>query len=135
MGRLAGLAVADDELALAAADRNHRVDGLEARLQRLVHRLAVDDARSLALQGHIDLFPADVAQAVQGIAERVHDTAHQRLAYRDGGDAAGAPDHGPFLQQVRRTHQDGAHVVGLQVHHDGHHAVPAVQQFAGSHWA
>ena len=26
-GRLAGLAVADDELALAAADRNHRIDG------------------------------------------------------------------------------------------------------------
>ncbi len=35
-GGLAGLAVADDQLALAAADRDHRVDGLEAGLQRLV---------------------------------------------------------------------------------------------------
>ena len=67
-GSLAGLAVADDELTLAAADRNHRVDGLEARLQRLVHGLAVDDARRLALQGHVHLLPADVAQAVQRIA-------------------------------------------------------------------
>ena len=34
-GGLAGLAVADDQLALAAADRDHRVDRLEAGLQRL----------------------------------------------------------------------------------------------------
>ena len=30
-GGLAGLAVADDQLALAAADGNHRIDGLQAR--------------------------------------------------------------------------------------------------------
>ena len=36
-GGLARLAVADDELALAAADRDHRVDGLDARLHGLVH--------------------------------------------------------------------------------------------------
>ena len=39
-GRLAGLAVADDQLALAAADRRHGVDGLDAGLQRLADRLA-----------------------------------------------------------------------------------------------
>ena len=44
-GGLAGLAVADDELALAAADGDHGVDGLDARLQRLLDRLALDDAR------------------------------------------------------------------------------------------
>ena len=42
---LAGLPVADDQLALAAADRNHRVDGFDAGLQRLFHRLPVDHAR------------------------------------------------------------------------------------------
>ena len=35
-GGLAGLAVADDQLALAAADRDHRVDGLDPGLQRLM---------------------------------------------------------------------------------------------------
>src|SRR3546814_3363334 len=44
-GGLAGLPVADDQLALAAADGGHGVDGLDAGLQRLVHRLALDDAR------------------------------------------------------------------------------------------
>ncbi len=41
---LADLAVADDQLALPAADRRHRVDGLDAGLQRLLHRLAVRPA-------------------------------------------------------------------------------------------
>ncbi len=43
-GSLAGLAVADDELALAAANRDHAVDGLEASGHGLAHRLAGDDA-------------------------------------------------------------------------------------------
>ena len=48
--RLAGAAVADDQLALAAADRDHRVDRLDAGLERLLHRLALDDARRLELE-------------------------------------------------------------------------------------
>ena len=44
-GRLAGLAVADDQFALPPADRDHRIDALDARRQRLFHRLAVGDAR------------------------------------------------------------------------------------------
>src|SRR5204863_6286462 len=43
-GGLAGLAVADDQLALAAADRDQRVERLEAGLHRLMHRLARDNA-------------------------------------------------------------------------------------------
>ena len=43
-GGLAGLAVADDQLALAATDGNHRVDGLEAGLQWLFDGLAFDHA-------------------------------------------------------------------------------------------
>ena len=38
---LAGLAVTDDKLTLAAANRNHRVDGLNAGLQRLLDGLTV----------------------------------------------------------------------------------------------
>ena len=37
-GRLARLAVADDQLALPTTDGNHGVDGLDARLDRRVHR-------------------------------------------------------------------------------------------------
>ena len=44
---LARLPVADDQFALAAADRDHTVDRLEARRHRLVHRLAGNDAGRL----------------------------------------------------------------------------------------
>src|SRR5439155_22629476 len=49
-GGLAGLAVADDQLALAAAHRRHGVDDLDPGLQRLVHRLARHDAGRLHLE-------------------------------------------------------------------------------------
>ena len=42
--RLAGRTVADDQFALAAADRDHRVDRHDAGLHRLADGLAPDDA-------------------------------------------------------------------------------------------
>src|SRR5690606_34859299 len=48
-GLLARLAVTDDELALTAADGDHGVDRLDARLERLLDRLASEDARRLEL--------------------------------------------------------------------------------------
>src|SRR5437667_10435117 len=48
---LAGLTVADDELALTAANRNHRVDGFQTSLQRLFDRLAFDDAGRATFDG------------------------------------------------------------------------------------
>jgi hypothetical protein len=52
--RLAGLTVADDQLALSAADRDHRVDGLDAGLQRLLDGLALDDRRCRLLDRDAD---------------------------------------------------------------------------------
>ena len=85
---LAGLAVADDQLALAPTDGRHRVDGLDAGLQRLVHRLAAGDA------GRLDLHAAalgadDRALAVDGLAEGVDDPAEQGVADGHVEDAAG----------------------------------------------
>ena len=88
---LAGLAVADDQLALAAADRDHRVDRLEAGLHRLGDRLALDDAGRLEL-GRARLGRLDVALAVERVAERVDDAAEQGLADRDLEQLAGALD-------------------------------------------
>src|SRR5438132_6905327 len=73
-GGLAGLTVADDQLALAAADRDQSIERLEAGLHRLVHRLARDDARRLDLAAAA-LGGFDWALAVDRIAERVDDAA------------------------------------------------------------
>ena len=80
---LAGLAVADDELALAAADGDHGVDRLDAGLEGLLHRLAVDDAGGDPLDG------VEAASSGSGPCRRsgwpsaFDHAAHQGLAHRD----------------------------------------------------
>jgi hypothetical protein len=120
--RLAGLAVADDELALAAADRDHRVDRLDAGLQRLVHRLARDHARGLELGGP-RVVGVDLALAVERIAERVDDPAQQRVADRGLQQSAVAPDRVTLDDPLPRAEQHGADVVGLEVQREPGHPV------------
>src|SRR3546814_1467181 len=80
-GGLAGLAVADDQLALAAADGHERVERLETSLHRLVHRFPWDDARRLHFHA-LALGVFDRALAVDRVAEAVDDTAEKALADR-----------------------------------------------------
>jgi hypothetical protein len=73
-GGLPDLAVADDQFALSPADGRHRIDRLEARVHRLIDRLAGDHTRG----DHLD--PAefrrfDRSLAVQGGARGVDDAA------------------------------------------------------------
>ena len=70
-GGLAGLAVADDQLALAAADRDEAVDGLDARLHRLVHGFARNDARRLHVDAAAFGDVLEFAFAVDRIAEAI----------------------------------------------------------------
>ena len=91
-GGLAGLAVADDQLALAAADRGHGVDGLDPGLQRLVHGLAARRCPAPGPRAGGSRWSAIGALAVDRLAERVHDPAEQRVADRHRQDAPGRPD-------------------------------------------
>src|SRR6185295_768433 len=95
-GGLAGLAVADDELALAAADRHHGVDGLEAGLQRLLDRLAIDDTGRQALDRR-ELLRENRALAVDRLAEGVDHAAEQLVADRHRDDAPRPLDDVAFL--------------------------------------
>src|SRR6202521_4014657 len=122
---LAGLAVADDQLALAAADRDQRIDRLEAGCHRLVDRLARNDA------GRLDVDPLalrrlDRALAVDRIAERIDHAAEQALADRGIDDGAGALDGLTFLDLAVGAEDHDADVVGLQVER---HAAGAVLEF------
>ena len=117
---LAGLAVADDQLALAAADRDHRVDGFDAGLQRLLHRLPVDDAGRQAFE-RIELRGVDRALAVDRLAERVHHAADHRLADRDRHDAAGALHLVAFFDLPVVAQQHRADLIFFQVQRDAGH--------------
>src|SRR5690606_16487951 len=115
-----------------AADRNHRVDRLDAGLQRLVHRLAADDARRL----HLDLAELrgfDRAAAVDRLAERVNHAAEHGLAHRDLGDAAGALDLVALADLLVRTHHRDADVVLLEVENEAANAVRELDELARHH--
>ncbi len=120
--RLARRAVADDQLALAAADVRHRVDRLDPGLQRLLHRLALDDARRLELERPA-LRRLDRAAAVDRVAERVDDAAEQGLAHGHVGDVAGAPHGLPFLDVLPLAEERSSDVVLLEVEREADDAV------------
>ena len=113
-GRLAGLAVANDQLALTAADRHHRVDCENARLHRLMHRLAADDARSLELD-RAHALGLDRALAVDRHAQRVDDAAEQTLARRHVHNATSGVNLVVFLDCGDIAEKNGADFIFLEV--------------------
>src|SRR5439155_7377707 len=88
---LPGLAVADDQLALPAADWSDRVDHLDAGLDRRVDVLPHDDAwRDDVDRSRVLRF--DVAFAVERASERIDDAPDERVTDRRFGDASGGAD-------------------------------------------
>ena len=144
---LPGLAVSDDELALAAADGDHGVHRLDSGLERLLHRLPGDDARSDAL--HRARFGRlDRSLAVQRTAQGVHHAPLHGLAHRHLQDPPGAlrgvalPDRGHVAEEneshgrLFEVQCEAEHVVG-QFHqlavHDPLQAMHAGDPVPGRH--
>ena len=126
---LAGLAVADDQLALAAADRHHRVDRLQAGLHRLRHRLARDHARRDLLDdvGHLGV---DRALAVDRLAERVDHAADQLGADRHFEDAARALDGVAFGDVLVFAQHHRADRVALEVEREAERVARELEHLA-----
>ena len=113
-GGLTGLTVADDKLALAAADRHHGVDSQQTGLNRLAHRGTVDDAGGLELDG-TTVRGDNVTQTVDGLAERIDDAAEHGTAHGDIHNAASGAALVAFLDGVDGTKQNGADLVTVKV--------------------
>ncbi len=129
-GRLAGRAVADDQLALASADRDHRVDRLDPGLNGLDHGLALHDARRLELE-RAGLVRLDRPEPVERLAERIDDAADEGVADRNADDLAGAL-HGLALGHLLPVAEErAADVVLLEVERDAGHAVLELEQLSG----
>src|SRR5467141_572184 len=127
---LAGLAVADDQFALATADRDQGIDRLEAGRHRLVDRFARNDAGRLDVDAH-PLVGLNRALAVDRITERIDHAAEQALA--DGGvdDGAGALDGLAFLDFPVGAEDHDADVVGFEVQRHAAGAVFELDHLAG----
>src|SRR5665811_1490485 len=129
-GGLAGTAVTDDQLALAAADGNHRIDGLEAGLQRLAHRLALEDSRRLELNRAV-LGGLDWALVVDRTAQRVHNTADECLADGNTHDLAGPLDQVALRDQGVRTHEHGSYIIFFKIQRQADHVVGKLEHLGG----
>ena len=77
---LTGLTVTNDELTLTTADRDHRVDRLQAGLQRLMNRLTHHDTGSLEFQRSSTFQIGDITEAVNGATQRVNGATEVAIA-------------------------------------------------------
>ena len=69
-GRLAGLAVADDKLTLAAPERDHGIDHRKAGGERLGDEVPIDDGRGRPLD-RVEALRFDRVASVQRTTKRV----------------------------------------------------------------
>ena len=123
-GRLARGAVANDEFALAAANRNHRVNGHDAGLHRHRYRFALDDTgrdffhRIVGGRG-------DGALAIDRLAQGIDDAAEQCLTDRDGEQLAGGAAFVALFDGRIVAEQNHPDLVFLEV--EGHAGDPATK--------
>ena len=128
---LAGLAVADDQLTLAAPNRDHGVDCLDAGLQRLFHRLALRHRGRAAFDRAVVVVGnAEGALAVHRAAQRVHHAADHCKAGGHRDHPPGGLDGVALLDQGVRAQEHGTDVVFLQVQRHAEHPVGELQQLA-----
>ena len=128
---LAGLAVADDQLPLAAADGDHGVHGLDAGLQGRAHRRPVHDGRGRPLQGPA-LGDAQRTLPVQGAAGGVDHPPDQPLAHRRVRLTSGGVHPHPRGQVVAGTEEDHPDPVRVQVDRESQHAAGEGDQLLGA---
>ena len=79
------LSVADNQLTLTSAYRNHTVDSLNSRLKRDGYGLSCDDTGSDFFDGALFLCE-NIALAVKRLSEGVYDASEQLFADRYGHD-------------------------------------------------
>ena len=85
--RLTGLAITNDELALAPTNREHRIDAHNTSHQWLVHALAAHHTNRLTLY-QATLRGSNSWATIKWLTERVHHAAKQLLTNRHTQDLA-----------------------------------------------
>ncbi len=123
--RLARLAVADDQLALSAPDRDERVNGLEAGLHRLMNGAAGNDPGRLDVNA-LALAGDNRSLAIDRIAERVNHAAKQPLADRHVNDGTGALHRIAFADLAVSPEDHAADIVAFKIER---HALDAAGKF------
>ena len=117
---------------MAAADRGHGVDRLDARLQRLAHRLPFGHARRHEFD-RAALAGDDRTLAIQRVAERIDDAADHGVTHRYAQQATGAFDFVPFVDREEVAQDDHTDRVLFEVEGQAVDAAGKLDHLAGHH--
>src|SRR5437899_216971 len=113
-GRLARESVSDDQLTLAATERDHRVNCLDSGLHRAVDALPGDHAWRDLFERH-GLGGLHRTLAVDRLAKWIHDPADQLLADGHLEEASSSTDLVALVKVSERAEDDRAHLVLFEV--------------------
>ncbi len=127
-GGLAGLAVAEDQLALAAPDGDESIDHLDPGLQGDGHGSAIHDGRGGTLDRQAEV-RRDGSPAVEGTAQGIDHPAHQAAPHRHVHDPAGPFDLVARVELLIGAEQDDADLVLVEVEGDAEQASREADQF------
>src|SRR6516162_9335134 len=127
--RLAGGTVADDQLALAAPDREQRVNGQDAGLHRLGDEIALDDRRRRPLDRHLRLGLYRLV-AIERPSERIDNAAEQSRPHRDLDNLAGSAHPRARLDGLALIEQHRSDRVGIEGQRETHAPAIKPQQLA-----
>ena len=128
--RLTSTTVADDQFALAAANRNHGVNGFQTCLQRYINWLSVSNARCFDF--NVAIFVGfDRSLSVDWLSERVYYASDNCIAYRNLHQVTCSLNNVAFLNGFGATQKNGTYVAFFQVECHAVYAVRKFEQFAG----
>ena len=95
-----------------------------------MHRLALHDGGRLELQGATTV-GGDLAETVDGLAQRVHDAAEVAVAHGHGQHLAGALDLLALLDAGEVTQDDDTDLADVEVQREAERAVLELEQLVG----
>ena len=124
------LTIANDQLALAAANRNHAVNGLDARLKRHTDALTFNDARCRAFN-RSGMAGLNFAFSIHALSKCVDDAANQLFANRNGNNAPRATNDAAFVQAHIATQNNNGDGIFFQVKRHAIFAVFKLDQLVG----
>ena len=113
-GGFSRFAVTNDQLSLSASDRNHCINREKTRLNRLIYRLTLHNARSLKLNG-TTMCCMDRTQSVNRLTEGVNNAPEHVVVNGNVHDMAGCTTFVSFSNVRDVTKQNGADFSLIQV--------------------
>ena len=127
-----GLAVTNDQLALATADGDHGVNCLDTGLHGLVHRLTLHDAGCLQLKG-TTADSCNLAETIDGRTKRVNDTAEVAVTDGDRENFTRAGDLHTLNDASEFAEHDNTDLVFVEVLGQAQSAVRKLDELVGHH--